>query len=1099
MRKIALCLLTAMVACWAALSHVPFVHADTEGDFTYSVTDNLATITDFPRGASTDVTIPDTLGGYPVVAIDETAFYITDLNSVAFPSSLTSIGNNAFGYNFLTSVELPDSLTYIGERAFRNNLLTSLVMPDSITSMGQEAFSDNALTQVDISRSLTSISDFAFRGNQLTSVVIPESVTSIGGYSFRYNMLSSVTVLNGMTVIDPLSFNNNQAIPANLKIFSYAGSRVQTYAASKGFTFVDGTMLFDAIKTASQLLHNRMPGTAVGQVPASDYNDLRQALTDAESFVNAITQFNVAADLQNQASDLVEAIQAFKDAIVTPDMTALHNVLDDANQALTDHAEGMDVGEASAEDRSALQAAIAVAQAVSDDAANQTQAQVDAAADDLIAALDVFMNAVIQAGDTAVLDAALDDANQALADHPEGTNAGQASAAARSALQAAIEVAQVVSDDAANQTQAQIDAAITDIKDAIEQFEAAWIAIVIEAPADRLYGKAAILLFTVKYGYEVIVTGTPRIPLIMGTGSTSEIVYASYTGTQDVPISELSFAYAVPEGMEDEDGIAIAPRLDLPIGAGIERVSSGTAASTEYTVPDTSLIRVAAISPNLVLSAGESGGAMMDVTVTADIYGAAAGNTLTKLKWLPGSHSVVDFNGGTGTDILAAKQFSVHTNGVYTVYASDGAGNESIKEISVTGIVVAVPGSGSPGIISPSMATIRLGGVRTEVRVAEGTSANGQIVKELFLTSEQLEKAFAAGNGDIVIAIDGLGSAVEVNLPAAALLNGRNGAPNAIVEVIMNEITLEIPLQSIGDITGKSMISVTIAHAQDKAMEAIKQAAGGRGAELMLDRAIVFLLDVDGKALNGANHAAAKRTIRLSAAIDSNNATAVWMDASHKLHFAPSQFAGDGTVTIHSPHYGVYAIIQSNRTFKDLKGHWAQKEIELLANKLIVDGQPDGGFAPDHTITRAEFSALLVRALGLPELIVDERFIDVKTSNWYAGAVGAAQQAGLIDGFEGGTFRPNASITREQMAVMIARAITYAGQTKQSDNTGELQKFTDGADISEWAVHAVEQLVGISIIQGLGDTTFAPQANATRAQSAVMLKRLLQYLQYIHS
>ncbi|CAM4451390.1 hypothetical protein FHS16_004096 [Paenibacillus endophyticus] len=1099
MRKIALCLLTAMVACWAALSHVPLVYADTEGDFTYSVADNLATITDYPRGASTDVAIPDTLGGYPVVAIDETAFYITDLNSVSFPSSLTSIGNNAFGYNFLTSVDLPDSLTYIGERAFKNNLLTSLVMPDSITSMEQEAFSGNALTHVDISRNLTSISDFAFRGNQLTSVVIPESVTSIGGYSFRYNQLSSVTVLNGMTVIDPLSFNNNQAIPADLKMFSYAGSRVQSYAASKGFTFVDGTMLFEAIKAARQLLHDRMPGTAVGQVPTADYNDLKQALSDAESFVNAITQSNVAADLQSEAAELVEAIQAFNDAIVTPDMTELHSVLDEANQALIDHAEGTEVGEASVADRTAMQAAIAEALLVSDDAANRTQAQVDAAADDLIAALDVFMDAVIQAGDAAALEAALDEANQALTDHPEGSNVGQASAAARSVLQAAIELAQAVSDDAANQTQAQIDAAITDIKDAIEQFDAAWIALEVEAPADRLYGKAAILPFTVKYGYQVIVTGTPRIPLIIGTGSTSEVVYASYTGAQGVPVTELSFAYAVTEGIEDEDGISIAPQLDLPSGAGIVRVSSGTAASIEYAVPDTSLIRVAAIPPNLVLSAVGSGGATMDVDVVADIYGAAAGNTLAKLRWLPGSHSVVDFAEDIGADILAAKQFTVRTNGAYTVYASDGAGNETIKEISVTGIVAIVPGSGSTGSISPSTATIKLGGVRTEVRAAAGTSANGQSVKELFLTSEQLEKAFAAGNGDIVIAIDGLGSEIKVNLPAAALLNGRNGAPDAIVQVIVNEITLEIPLRSIGDITGKSMFSATIAQAPDTAKEAISLAAKQMGAELMLDRAVVFLLDVDGKALNGGNQAAAKQIIKLSAAVDANKATAVWMDASNKLHFAPSQFGNDGTVTIHSLHNGVYAMIQSNRIFKDLQGHWARVEIELLANKLIVDGRPDGGFAPDHTITRAEFSALLVRALGLPELINEELFTDVKTSSWYAGAIGAAQQAGLIDGFEGGAFRPNASITREQMAVMIARAITYAGQTKQAGNTGVQQSFTDGADISEWAIHAIDQLVGLSIIQGVSDKTFAPQANATRAQSAVMLKRLLQYLQYMNS
>ncbi|WP_217598062.1 hypothetical protein, partial [Cohnella sp. GbtcB17] len=104
-------------------------------------------------------------------------------------------------------------------------------------------------------------------------------------------------------------------------------------------------------------------------------------------------------------------------------------------------------------------AAIGVAQAVVDDAAHRTQAQLDAAQATLNSAVDAFEGAVIGAGDPAALEAAIADAQQALDDHPAGTDVGQAPAGARSALSAAIGVAQAVVDDAAHRTQAQLDAA----------------------------------------------------------------------------------------------------------------------------------------------------------------------------------------------------------------------------------------------------------------------------------------------------------------------------------------------------------------------------------------------------------------------------------------------------------------------------------------------------------------------------------------------------------------------------------------------------------------------------------------------------------------
>ncbi|WP_434006915.1 S-layer homology domain-containing protein [Paenibacillus konkukensis] len=151
----------------------------------------------------------------------------------------------------------------------------------------------------------------------------------------------------------------------------------------------------------------------------------------------------------------------------------------------------------------------------------------------------------------------------------------------------------------------------------------------------------------------------------------------------------------------------------------------------------------------------------------------------------------------------------------------------------------------------------------------------------------------------------------------------------------------------------------------------------------------------------------------------------------------------------------------------------------------------DSSFAPQRDITRAEFAALLVRALGLTET-ASAKFSDVQPGDWFAGAVGAASQAGLVDGFENGSFQPEASITREQMAVMIARAMNAAG--KRADGSlASLSRFADAQSIGSWAREAVAQAVNAGIINGVTADDFAPSAEASRAEAAVMLKRMLQY------
>jgi hypothetical protein len=173
----------------------------------------------------------------------------------------------------------------------------------------------------------------------------------------------------------------------------------------------------------------------------------------------------------------------------------------------------------------------------------------------------------------------------------------------------------------------------------------------------------------------------------------------------------------------------------------------------------------------------------------------------------------------------------------------------------------------------------------------------------------------------------------------------------------------------------------------------------------------------------------------------------------------------------------------------------------LLASKLIVNGVSDDSFSPDANITRAEFAALLIRGLGLSPTEGTAQFKDVSKDAWYASTVNTAVKAKLVNGFEDQTFRPNASITREQMAVMLLRAIEYTGRPMKlegKDATKVLAPYSDKNKVSSWSKDALAILIDAKLITGTSATTVAPKNKATRAQSTVIVSRFLKYVDFIN-
>lgn len=175
-----------------------------------------------------------------------------------------------------------------------------------------------------------------------------------------------------------------------------------------------------------------------------------------------------------------------------------------------------------------------------------------------------------------------------------------------------------------------------------------------------------------------------------------------------------------------------------------------------------------------------------------------------------------------------------------------------------------------------------------------------------------------------------------------------------------------------------------------------------------------------------------------------------------------------------------------NVKFSDTASHWAKESIDRAVKLGIVTGYQDGNFRPENVVTRGEFAVMLSRALQLEGEGDPLSFNDLDgIPAWAQSHVARAVAAGLIGGFEDGTFRSAGNLSRAQLAVMIARAADL-----KLDEADALT-FNDGDVIPAWAQKEVAAAVKAGLIQGKEGNVFDPHATATRAQALTLIMRLV--------
>lgn len=167
----------------------------------------------------------------------------------------------------------------------------------------------------------------------------------------------------------------------------------------------------------------------------------------------------------------------------------------------------------------------------------------------------------------------------------------------------------------------------------------------------------------------------------------------------------------------------------------------------------------------------------------------------------------------------------------------------------------------------------------------------------------------------------------------------------------------------------------------------------------------------------------------------------------------------------------------------DYDTHWAKEMIEKWSEKEVLKGYEDGTFRPNGTVTRGELAAMIVRVFGFTDTSAAAKYTDVESTKWYAADIQKVSSAGIMNDYADGTFKPEAQATREEAAYAIAKAYQVA-------TNDETSSFTDQAQIADWAEAEIAALVAGGFLNGNPDGSFRPQATLTRAEAVTMVHKI---------
>ena len=203
-------------------------------------------------------------------------------------------------------------------------------------------------------------------------------------------------------------------------------------------------------------------------------------------------------------------------------------------------------------------------------------------------------------------------------------------------------------------------------------------------------------------------------------------------------------------------------------------------------------------------------------------------------------------------------------------------------------------------------------------------------------------------------------------------------------------------------------------------------------------------------------------------------------------------YVENGKVYAVIPAGATVKVADNGKTFGDVKVRdWYADAVEFVSSHELFQGVGENKFDPQASMTRAMLVTVLYRLENEPESSGKVKFADVAEDTWYADAVAWAAETKLVNGTDKG-FEPNADITREQIATILYRYAQSLGMDTKA--RGIVSRFGDSAEISGWAADAMAWAVEVGLFRGDENENLNPQGNATRAEVATLLERLVKLI-----
>ncbi|GAS81385.1 S-layer homology domain-containing protein [Paenibacillus amylolyticus] len=612
----------------------------------------------------------------------------------------------------------------------------------------------------------------------------------------------------------------------------------------------------------------------------------------------------------------------------------------------------------------------------------------------------------------------------------------------------------------------------------------------------------------------------------------SSLVFPSIAGAEPVEPSQVQFA-----------NVSVQAGQTVHVPVALKKSHFGVKAYNMQIDYDTSALEIVRITPKSVNVMSTSPNEEGVADFQYKINNAEGWVRIIWVDFTGGDHSIVDetqlfdmeikakSNATPGTKQLSVDQTdSEHwhfTNVEHENYTELSGGTITITAANSGGGNSGSPGSSSGGSVSPTTPVVTpvpsnpavtkgvdiyVNGQKQEQSATATTSTVGnQVTTTVHVDNEKVINQIGSGLRTLLLPITGTGKGAvvgELNGKLVKTMEGSNAevviqtdsgtytlpANQIQVDQVLNQFGSTVPLE---DIT----IQIAIVPSAASKQTAIQAAAD----KLQNTTVIATPVDFEVKAIwNGQQvnvdrfNSYVERSITLPEGVDGSKITTgvVLQPDGSLLHVPTKVIKGNGqdSAIINSLTNSTYALIYHPATFSDVTSHWSRDDVQDLASRLIVQGTGDNVFAPDRSITRAEFTAVLLRGLGLHSPISSEAasFTDVKTGSWYEDEVQTAVSYGLISGYADDSFRPNNEISRAEALTIVSRAMKLVGlaQADASETTSLLSAYSDSAKVQAWAAEPVASAIKQELVQG-DDGKLMTDADISRAQSAAIVKRLL--------